>query len=149
VAEEGMKPMAPLQRSTGEAVLTPLQRLILTITVCASVPAAMAVCYALLGDQFLELSDSIKQVFLTLLVVSEIFALPVIIWATFKYVAQKRAMKSQNQSKTSPESFPPAVAASNSKPLLSPPTTNPLTAARTEDGSITEEDTQQLPVQRA
>jgi len=148
VAGAGNKRL-PASQPGSEANLTPLQRLILTIVVGLSVPMALAVCYALLGDQFLALSDSIKQVFLTLLVVSEVFALPVIVWAIFKYVVQKRSMQPQTHLPApAPESFLTSEAV-NSDKLLKSPTTNPLTLEASVRGSVTEEETKQLAVPRS
>jgi hypothetical protein len=112
------------------------------------VPAALAVCFALLGDQFRVLNDSTKQVFLTLMVVSEVFALPIVVWAIFKYVAQKRSLQPPTLPVASaPESFLPSLDAAKSDSLLSSPTTNPL-AVVAAHGSVTEEETQQLAGQR-
>lgn len=149
VASEGSKPIPPKSQSSSNAILTPLQRLILTLVICASVPAALAVCFALLGDQFRVLSDSTKQIFLTLMVVSEVFAFPVVVWGIFKYVAQKRRLQSPALPTASAlESFLPSAETAKSAPLLSPPTTNPLAAATSARGSVTEEETQQLAGQR-
>lgn len=143
VAGEGNKPLPPKSQCSSGAILTPLQRLILTLVISASVPAALAVCFALLGDQFRVLNDSTKQVFLTLMVVSEVFALPIVVWAIFKYVAQKRSLQPSLSPASAPESFLPSADAAKPAPLLSPPTTNPL-AVVTAHGSVTEEETQQL-----
>jgi hypothetical protein len=148
VAGEGNKPISPKSPSSSDAILTPLQRLILTLVICASVPAALAVCFALLGDQFRVLSDSTKQIFLTLMVISEVFAFPVVVWAIFKYVAQKRRLQPPALPTASTlESFLPLAETAKSAPLLSPPTTNPLAVASA-PGSVTEEETQQLAGQR-
>jgi hypothetical protein len=86
-------------------------------------------------------------VFLTLLVVSEVFALPFIVWAVFKYVAQKRSMQPQTPAST-PESHLPSENV-NSDKLLKSPTTNPLTLEPPVCGSVTEEETRQLAVPRS
>jgi hypothetical protein len=144
VASEGVK--APTRQSGTEAILSPLQRLILTLVISLSLPTALAVCFALLGDQFHTLGDSTKQVFLTLLVVSEVFALPVIIWAIFKYVAQKRSMPPRTlPSAAASKPFLPLAGVGQSAPLLSPPATNPLAVAASMP-SVTEEETRSLPV---
>lgn len=149
VAGAGNKRLPSSSQPGSEAILTPLQRLILTIVISASVPTALAVCYALLGDQFRLLSDSVKQVFLTLMVVSEVFALPLIVWAIFKYVAQKRSMRPQTlPAVLTPEPFLSSEVV-NADHLLKSPTTNPLTLETSARGSVTEDDTKQLAVPRS
>jgi hypothetical protein len=146
IASEGIK--VPTPRSGTGAILSPLQRLILTLVISVSPTIALAVCFALLGEQFHTLGDSTKQVFLTLLVVSEVFALPVIIWGIFKYVAQKRSMQPRTRSAASaPEPFLSSETV-NSDRLLKSPTTNPLTIEAPAHSSVTEEETQQLAVPR-
>ena len=137
VAREGTKPLKPSSVSGPTGILSPLQRLVLTIVACLSVPMSLAVCFALLGNQFTLLGDQIKQVFLTLMVVSEVVAIPILVWAIFKYVAQKRSLhREQSQS-------PVASALLDAQPsLLTPVTTNPL--AEAVQGSVTEEETRQL-----
>lgn len=148
VAREGNKQLPNSSQTGVEAALTPLQRLILTIVISLSLPTALAVCYAFLGDQFQVLSESIKQVFLTALVVSEVFALPIIVWAIFKYMAQKRSAQPRTfPAAPTPEQFL-ASEIVNSGNLLKSPTTNPLTIQTSVPGSITEEETQQLVVPR-
>jgi hypothetical protein len=148
VAGEGNNPLPPKSQCSSGTILTPLQRLILTLVISASVPAALAVCFALLGDQFQVLNDSTKQVFLTLMVVSEVFALPIVVWAIFKYVVQKRSLQPPTlPAASAPESFLPSLAAAKSDSLLSSPTTNPLAAAAI-GVSVTEEETQRLAEQR-
>jgi len=138
VAREGTKPLKPSSVAGPTGSLSPLQRLVLVIVACLSVPTSLAVCFALLGDQFTLLGDQTKQVFLTLMVVSEVVAIPILVWAIFKYIAQKRSLQQRGQSQSSVASALPEAQPS----LLTPLTTNPLAAAV--QGSVTEEETRQL-----
>jgi hypothetical protein len=138
VAREGTTPLKASSVAGPTGILSPLQRLVLTVVACLSVPTSLAVCFALLGSQFVLLGDQIKQVFLTLMLVSEVVAIPVLVWAIFKYVAQKRNLQQRAQ----PQSSAASALLEAQPSLLTPLTTNPL--AEAVQGSVTEEETRQL-----